>query len=127
MKPRLDMDKIAKGLRAKRRGSVYAGSGYFGALQLAADVRARFRVPRGGGRPTDPGWTERRQVPLAPKTLKRLEELSAIIREHAGVSVEPLQLAAPRGPSSGTGGCPTSLSASARKCTRPRGSALVVA
>lgn len=94
MKPRLDMDKIAKGLRAKRRGSVYASSGYFGALQLAADVRARFKVPRGGGRPTDPRWTERRQVPLAPKTLKRLEELSATIRQHAGVSVEPLQLAA---------------------------------
>src|SRR6266540_1016297 len=93
MKTQLDMDKIAKGLGAERRGKVPAGGGYFGAMQLAADVEARFRVPSGGGRPTDPAWTERRLLPLAAETLKKLEEISAKVREH-GIYVEPMQLAA---------------------------------
>ncbi|MBX3183860.1 MAG: hypothetical protein KIT72_07035 [Polyangiaceae bacterium] len=93
MKTRLDMDKIAEGLGAERRGKVKAGNGYFGAMQLLADVEARFRVPAGGGRPTDPRWSERRLLPLAPKTLKRLEQLSAKARER-GVNVGPMQLAA---------------------------------
>jgi len=94
MKTQLDMDKIARGLGADRRGKVTASGGYFGAMQLLADIEARFRVPSGGGRPTDPGWTERRLVPLAPRTLARLEEIAAKVRERGGVSVEPMQLAA---------------------------------
>lgn len=94
MKARLDMDKIAKGLGAKRRGKVGATGGYFGALQLLADIEDRFRVPGSGGRPTDPRWTERRLVPLAPQTLARLEEITARVREQGGVSLEPMQLAA---------------------------------
>ena len=94
MKAQLDMDKIARGLGAERRGKVAASGGYFGAMQLLADIEARFRVPSGGGRPTDPDWTERRLVPLAPRTLERLEEIAAKVREHGGVSVEPMQLAA---------------------------------
>jgi len=93
MKTQLDMDKIAKGLGAERRGKVAASGGYFGAMQLLADIEARFQVPSGGGRPTDPAWTERRLLPLAPRTLKRLEEISAKVREH-GMNVEPMQLAA---------------------------------
>jgi hypothetical protein len=93
MKTQLDMGKIAKGLGAERRGKVAASGGYFGAIQLLADIEERFRVPSGGGRPTDPAWTERRLLPLAPKTLKKLEEVSAKVREH-GVNVEPMQLAA---------------------------------
>jgi len=94
MKMQLDMDKIARGLGAERRGKITASGGYFGAIQLLADIEARFRVPSGGGRPTDASWTERRLVPLAPRTLKRLEEIAARVREHGGVSVEPMQLAA---------------------------------
>jgi hypothetical protein len=94
MKTQLDMDKIAKGLGAERRGKVTASGGYFGAIQLLADIDARFRVPSGGGRRTDPRWTERRLVPLARRTLKRLEEITAKVREHGGVNVEPMQLAA---------------------------------
>lgn len=94
MKTRLDMDRIAKGLAAERRGKVVSGGGWFGAAQLAADVRARFRVPAGGGRATDPGWTERRLVPLAPETLEKLEQMAALIRTRTGTSVEPMQLAA---------------------------------
>lgn len=94
MKTRLNMDKIAKRLGAERRGKVSATAGYVGAMQLLADVQARFRVPGGGGRPTDPRWSERRLVPLAPRTLARLEKIAAKVSDHGGVSVEPMQLAA---------------------------------
>jgi hypothetical protein len=94
VKPRLDMNKIARGLGAERRGQVPVTSGYFGAMQLLADVEARFRVPAGGGRATDPDWTERRLVPLAPRTLKRLEAIAKGVKARCGLSVEPMQLAA---------------------------------
>jgi hypothetical protein len=94
MKTQLNMDKIAKGLGAEREGQVAATGGYFGAMQLLADIEARFRVPSGGGRPTDPAWTERRLLPLAPRTLKKLEEIAAKVREHGGANLEPMQLAA---------------------------------
>ena len=93
MKTQLDMDKIARGLGAERRGKVAAGGGHFGARQLLADIEVRFRVPSGGGRPTDPSWTERRLLPLAPRTLKKLEQIAAEVREHV-MNVEPMQLAA---------------------------------
>jgi hypothetical protein len=93
MKARLDMDRIAKGLGAQRQGRVVAKGGYFGGLQLLAEVEARFRVPEGGGRATDRTWTERRLIPLAPRTLQRLAELTARMREHGTVNVEPMQLA----------------------------------
>ena len=44
MGAKLDMERIAKTLGAERRGKVSARGGYFGALQLAAEVAARFRV-----------------------------------------------------------------------------------
>src|SRR3981189_2075759 len=94
MKVRLDMDKIARGLGAERRGKVAAAGGYFGALQLLADIEARFRVPSGGGRPTDTGWTERRLVPLAPRTGTGRKERAARVGAEGGGSVEPMQLAA---------------------------------
>jgi hypothetical protein len=92
-KPALNMEKIARGLRAERRGEVHASGGYLGAMQLVADVQARFRAPQGGGRRTDPAWTERRLLPLAPETLRRLEHLSETLRDQ-GVAVTPLQVAA---------------------------------
>ena len=94
MKTQLDMDKIATGLGAERKGKILATGGYFGAMQLLADIEARFRVPAGGGRPTDPRWTERRLVPLTPRTLERLEAITTKVRERSGVNVEPMQLAA---------------------------------
>src|SRR2546421_8665307 len=84
----LDMERIAKELGAERRGKVSVRSGYFGALQLAAEVRARFRVPEGGGRATDPSWSEQRLVRLSPKTLEHLEKLAE--QSHAS----PMQVAA---------------------------------
>ena len=88
-----DMEKIARGLGAERCGKVAASGGYFGTMQLVADIEGRFRVPSGGGRPTDPAWTERRLLPLAPRTLKKLERIAAKVRED-GINVEPMQLAA---------------------------------
>ena len=90
---KVDKDEIARALGAEYKGKIKAKGGYFGALQLAADVREQFRVPAGGGRATDPAWTERRLVPLAPRTLKRLEELAAKISTQWQVRVEPMQLA----------------------------------
>src|SRR5579871_5878219 len=94
MKRQLDMDRIARGLGAERRGKVRAAGGYFGAAQLAAEVEHRFKSPAGGGRATDPKWTERRLVPLAPRTLARLEHLADEISEQSSKAIEPLQLAA---------------------------------
>lgn len=94
MRSRLDLDKIAEGLGAERKGKAPASGGNFGAQQLLADVEARFRVPPGGGRATDPEWTERRLVPLAPKTLERLGGLTAKLRAQSGVQLQPMQFAA---------------------------------
>ncbi|MBY0457062.1 MAG: hypothetical protein K2V38_06985 [Gemmataceae bacterium] len=88
MSTRLDMDQIARDLGAERRGKVMARGGYFGAVQLAAEVAARFRVPEGGGRPTDPSWDEQRLVRLSTTTLERLEKLAE--KAHA----TPMQIAA---------------------------------
>jgi len=94
MRPQIDIDKIAKGLGAERRGKVHVTSGHFGAMQLVAEVQARFRVPAGGGRATDPSWTKRRLVPLAQNTLSRLEELAHNIEEKRHIHVDPMQVAA---------------------------------
>lgn len=88
MSTALDMDRIAKELGAERRGKVAARGGYFGALQLAAEVATRFRAPEGGGRPTDPSWKEQRLVRLSTTTLEHLEQLA--VKAHAS----PMQVAA---------------------------------
>jgi hypothetical protein len=90
----LNMNKIAKGLGAKRQGKVSSSGGYFGALQLLADIESRIRFPVGSGHLTDPGLTERRYVRLTQRTMERLEEIAAKVEEQSGVSVKPMQLAA---------------------------------
>lgn len=94
MKSQLDMDKIAKALGATRRGKVRASGGYFGALQLYADVQQKFRTPKGGGRPTDPAWTERRLVGLSTETLRRLQDIATRISKTKGVHLNAMQVAA---------------------------------
>lgn len=93
-KPPVDLDKIAKALGAERRGEVRASGGHFGAMQVVAEIQARFQAPAGGGRSTDPAWTDRRLVPLAPETLMRLERLAKTVSEKGGLTVSPLQVAA---------------------------------
>ena len=94
MKKQPDMEKIARALSAERRGSVSVSGGYFGAVQLAAEVATRLCVPKGGGRRTNPTWEERRLVPFSKETLQRLEELAKQIRRSTNLHVEPMQLAA---------------------------------
>lgn len=94
MKRRLDMDKIAKKLGARREGKVEAQDGYFGAMQLVAAIQARFRVPSSGGRATNPEWSMKRLVGLSPETLRRLEDLARSASETGDTSIEPMQLAA---------------------------------
>ncbi len=94
MKARVDIDKIAKGLGAKRRGRVSVSSGHFGAAQLVAEIQARFRVPTGGGRATDPSWKKKRLVPLKEQTLSRLERLAHDIERKRQIHIEPMQVAA---------------------------------
>ena len=84
----LDMDRVAQDLGAERRGKVASRGGYFGAVQLAAEVAARFRAPEGGGRPTDPSWDEQRLIRLSKTTLQQLERIA----EQAHAS--PMQVAA---------------------------------
>src|ERR1051326_244932 len=88
MSAKLDMDRIAEQLGAQRRGKVSARGGYFGAVELAAEVASRFRVPEGGGRATDPKWTEQRLVRLSPQTLERLDKLAR------QTQASPMQVAA---------------------------------
>ena len=90
----VDMRKLAKTLGAESAGEVVAGGGYFGAMQLAAEVRARLQKPARGGRSTDPRWTERRLVPLKPETLERLTRIAAALKARNGIDVHPLQVAA---------------------------------
>jgi hypothetical protein len=94
MKPRLNMDKIAKALGAQRKGTVHATGGYFGAAQLVAEVQERFRIPHGGGRPTDPHWTEKRLVGLSAETLRRLAEIASQIRSSSDIHLNAMQVAA---------------------------------
>ena len=90
----VNIQKIAKALGAKRRAKVSAGSGYFGALDLAAEVQARFAVPKGGGRATDPAWETKRLLPLKRRTLRELEKLAFAIEKKRNTHVEPMQVAA---------------------------------
>ncbi len=93
-KAKLNVDKIAKALGAEPRGAVSAKGGHFGAMQLVAEIRSRFQVPKGGGRATDPHWTERRLVPLAPETLTRPTLLAKKLHDEQEIVISPLQLAA---------------------------------
>lgn len=94
MKARVDVGRIARALRAQRRGKVSSGSGYFGAMQLAAEIQSRFRTPTGGGRATDPAWETKRLLPLKERTLKRLVQIARDIERRRHTRVEPMQVAA---------------------------------
>jgi hypothetical protein len=94
MKPHLNMNKIARALGGERLGKVHASGGFFGGLQLAAEIERRFRSPAGGGRRTNPSWTEKRLVGLSPSTLNRLRRLTERLSQSRHVSIQPMQLAA---------------------------------
>jgi len=89
---RIDHDRLAKSLGF--RGRVQATSGYFGALQVAEEVRRRFKPSVGGGRARDPRWTAKRLMPVRPETLSRLQALANEVSDIVEYRVEPLQVAA---------------------------------
>ena len=75
MSTTLDMERIAKELGAERRGKVSAHGGYFGALQLAAEVASRSRVS---------------ESPLSLKELLR-KEIGKIARKEVQDQVRELK------------------------------------
>jgi hypothetical protein len=89
---KVDIDKIAKKLGATRRGTVGARSGYFGAMELLAEVQRRFQVPPTGGRATDPSLTVQRQIALQEQTYKRLVVMAKKLSKATGRSIGPLQV-----------------------------------
>src|SRR3982751_432009 len=86
--------QLAKNLRSRIAGRVRPRAGYFGALQVAEDVRRRFKPAVGGGRGRDPEWTLKRLMPVRPETLARLQALAAEVGEIVEFRVDPLQVAA---------------------------------
>ena len=91
---RLDHDALARNLGSTVLGKATAGSGYFGALQVAEEVRGRFTKPVGGGRARDPLWTTKRLLPVKQETLAQLEVLARKVSRLVHHRVEPLQIAA---------------------------------
>lgn len=89
---KVDIDKIAKRLGATRRGTVEARSGYFGAMELLAEVQRRFQVPPTGGRATDPSLTVRRQITFQERTYERLVAMAEKLSKATGRSIGPLQV-----------------------------------
>jgi hypothetical protein len=86
--------RLARNLGSRVSGHVGAGAGYFGALQVAEEVRRRFKAAVGGGRARDPQWTLKRLMPVRPETLARLQAVAARVSEIVEFRVEPLQVAA---------------------------------
>ncbi len=89
---KVNIDKIAKKLGAKRRGAIEVRSGYFGAMELLAEVQRRFQVPPAGGRATDPSLTVQRQVAMQERTYRRLVAMAKTLSKATGKSIGPLQV-----------------------------------
>jgi hypothetical protein len=94
MRSKISHARLARNLGSRVSGHARAGAGYFGALQVAEEVRRRFRSAPGGGRARDPEWTQKRLLPFRPETLARLQVLSARVSAIVEFRVEPLQIAA---------------------------------
>jgi len=93
-RPKINQARLAKNLGSVIRGRVTARSGYFGAVEVADEVRRRFKAPASGGRARDPRWTIKRLMPVRPETLSRLQELARKVSQIVAYRVEPLQIAA---------------------------------
>jgi hypothetical protein len=70
-------------------------AGAFGMTALASTLRERLEPSAGKrpGRPSNPAWSKRPKVPMAPETEQRLKELAHLLS--AGErQVSPMQVAA---------------------------------
>ena len=91
-----DIERLAEklGARVKRKVPDYS-AGAFGMAALAADLRNRLEPSAGKrpGRPTNPKWTRRPKVPMAPQTEDRLRELARLLSDDER-KISPMQVAA---------------------------------
>jgi hypothetical protein len=91
-----NIDSLAKKLGATVVGTVpnYT-AGAFGIAALANTLRERLEpsVGKRPGRPSNPAWSKRPKVPMAPETEQRLTELANLLSESER-RVSPMQVAA---------------------------------
>lgn len=91
-----NVERLARKLGAEVKGTVpdyYSGA--FGVAALAEALRERLEPSAGKrpGRPTNPDWTRRPKVPMAPQTEARLRELAGLLSDERR-KVSPMQVAA---------------------------------
>ena len=91
-----NVETLAKKLGATVMGTVPDYSaGAFGMAKLAETLQERLEpsVGKRPGRPSNPAWSKRPKVPMAPETEQRLKELAGLLS--AGErQVSPMQVAA---------------------------------
>ncbi len=90
------IEDLAKKLGGRVVGTVPEYSaGAFGAAKLAYILRERLEPSQGKrpGRPSNPEWSKRSKVPLAPETAERLGQLARILSDDKR-KVSPMQVAA---------------------------------
>lgn len=86
---------------AKRLGATVAGTvpdysaGAFGVAALANILRERLEpsIGKRPGRPSNPAWSKRPKVPMAPETEERLKELARLLSVGER-QISPMQVAA---------------------------------
>lgn len=91
-----NIDSLAKKLGATLEGKVPDYSpGAFGMAALGNLLRERLEPSAGKrpGRPSNPQWSKRPKVPMAPETEQRLKELASLLSEGER-QVSPMQVAA---------------------------------
>lgn len=91
-----NIETLAKKLGATVVGTVPDYSaGAFGMAALANTLRERLEpsVGKRPGRPSNPAWSKRPKVPMAPETEERLKELSQFLSKGER-QVSPMQVAA---------------------------------
>ena len=91
-----NLESLAKKLGATVVGTVPEYSaGAFGMAALANTLRERLEPSAGKrpGRPSNPAWSKRPKVPMAPETEQRLKELAHLLSEGER-QVSPMQVAA---------------------------------
>ena len=91
-----NVDAVAKKLGATVVGTVPDYSaGAFGMAALANTLRERLEpsIGKRPGRPSNPAWSKRPKVPMAPETEQRLKELAHLLSEGER-QVSPMQVAA---------------------------------
>ena len=91
-----NVESLAKKLGATVVGTVPDYSaGTFGMAALANTLRERLEpsVGKRPGRPSNPAWSKRPKVPMAPETEERLKELAHLLSEGER-RVSPMQVAA---------------------------------